>query len=147
MQRVSRASVSVDDQIVRAIGPGLLLLVGIEPADGPADVEAVTDKLAGLRVFSDGDGKMNLSLGEVSGEILVVSQFTLLGSVAKGRRPSFTGAAAPEHAEPLVEALAAALTERGVPTGIGVFGASMQVELVNDGPVTLVLEVSSGRVR
>ena len=138
---------SVDDQVVVAIGAGLLLLVGIEPTDGPADVEAVADKLAGLRVFPDGEGKMNLAVEDVAGEILVVSQFTLLGDVVRGRRPSFTGAASPEHAEPLVEALAAGLSARGIPTGTGMFGASMEVELVNDGPVTIVLEVSNGRFR
>lgn len=147
VQRVGRASVSVDDQVVVAIGPGLVLLVGIEPTDGPAEAETMAAKVAELRIFPDADGKMNLPVGAVTGEILVVSQFTLLGDVAKGRRPSFTGAASPEHAEPLVDALAAALTARGIPTGTGVFGAAMEVELVNRGPVTLVLEVSDGRVR
>lgn len=124
----------------------MLALVGVEPTDTRADVEAVAAKLAGLRIFPDDEGKMNRSVEDVSGEILVVSQFTLLGVVAKGRRPSFTGAAPPDHAEPLVEALASDLAARGIPTGTGVFGANMEVDLVNDGPVTLVLEVSDGRV-
>ncbi len=128
------------------IGTGMLVLVGIEPTDTIADVEAVAAKLAGLRIFPDDEGKMNRSIEDVSGEILLVSQFTLLGDLAKGRRPSFTGAALPEHAEPLVEALAASLAGRGIPTSTGVFGATMEVDLVNDGPVTLVLDVSNGRV-
>lgn len=132
--------------MVAVIGTGMLVLVGIEPTDTIADVEAVAAKLAGLRIFPDDEGKMNRSIEDVLGEILLVSQFTLLGDLAKGRRPSFTGAALPEHAEPLVEALAASLAGRGIPTGTGVFGATMEVDLVNDGPVTLVLDVSNGRV-
>lgn len=147
VQRVSRASVAVDGQVVVAIGHGLLALVGVEPDDGTAEVEALAGKLAGLRVFADEHGKMNLSVSEVAGEVLVVSQFTLLADLARGRRPSFTGAAPPDHAEPLVEAIAASLGERGIPTGTGVFGAAMEVELVNDGPVTLVIEARDGRVR
>lgn len=146
MQRVARASVTVDDQVVVAIGSGMLALVGIDPSDTGAEVEALAAKLAGLRIFPDDEGKMNRSVEDVSGEILVVSQFTLLGDVAKGRRPSFTGAAPPEHAEPLIEELASGLSRRGIPTGTGVFGATMEVDLVNDGPVTLILEVSDGRV-
>lgn len=137
---------SVDDQVVVAIGSGILALVGIESADTGADVEALAAKLAGLRIFPDDEGKMNRSVEDVAGEILVVSQFTLLGDTAKGRRPSFTGAAPPEHAEPLIDALASDLAARGIPTGTGVFGATMEVDLVNDGPVTLVLDVSDGRV-
>jgi D-tyrosyl-tRNA(Tyr) deacylase len=138
--------VRVDGAVVGAIGRGVCLLVGVAPDDSPEDVAAAADKIAALRIFADDEGKMNRSLTEVGGEALVVSQFTLLGSVRKGRRPSFTAAAPPEIAELLVESLAAALEERGVPTAQGRFGAMMEVELTNDGPVTLVLEVSRGRV-
>lgn len=147
MQRVARASVSVDGEVVSAIGPGLCVLVGIESGDGPTDVAAAVDKLVGLRVFSDEAGRMNLSIGDVGGEMLVVSQFTLLGEVRRGRRPSFTAAAAPEDAEPLVASMASAFEEIGITTRTGVFGAVMSVDLVNDGPVTLVLEVRDGKVR
>ena len=146
LQRVSRAGVSVDGELVSSIGPGLVALVGVEWGDGPQEVESVAGKLAGLRIFSDDAGKMNLSVVDVGGEILVVSQFTLLGDVAKGRRPSFTAAAPPDQAGPLVDSLVATLSRIGIPTVSGVFGAAMEVELVNDGPVTLVLEVSGGRV-
>jgi len=147
LQRVSRAGVTVDGEVVASIGAGLLALVGMEPEDGPDEVEAVAVKLAGLRVFPDEAGKMNRSVVDVDGEVLVVSQFTLLGDVAKGRRPSFTGAAPPGHAEPLVDALVTYLSGMGIPTVSGVFGAAMEVDLVNDGPVTLVLGASEGRVR
>lgn len=146
LQRVSRASVTVEGREVAAIDRGLCLLVGISADDGPAEVEAVVEKISGLRVFSDQDGKLNLSVGEIAGEILVVSQFTLLGDVRKGRRPSFTSAAPPEHAQPLIAGMADSFASRGIHTRTGVFGAMMDVELVNDGPVTLVLEVSDGRV-
>lgn len=130
-----------------SIGPGLCLLVGVAGDDGEAEVEAVAAKLAGLRVFPDQEGRMNLGISEVGGEILLVSQFTLLGEVRKGRRPSFAAAAPPEKAEPLIAALARALRERGVPVSEGAFGARMEVELVNDGPVTLVLEAGEGAIR
>jgi D-aminoacyl-tRNA deacylase len=146
LQRVSRAGVSVDGGLVASIGPGLVALVGVEHGDGTQDVEALAEKLAGLRIFSDDAAKMNLSIVDVGGEILVVSQFTLLGDVVKGRRPSFTAAAPPDEARPLVDSLVAALSRIGIPTMSGVFGAHMEVDLVNDGPVTLVLEVSGGRV-
>lgn len=136
----------MDGSVVSSIGEGFCLLVGIEPADGEGEVEAVVDKIAGLRVFADDTGKMNLSIGDVGGEILVISQFTLLADVRKGRRPSFTGAARPEHAEPLHDQMAAAFEQIGIRTATGLFGASMSVDLVNDGPVTLVLEVRDGRV-
>lgn len=129
-----------------SIGNGLCLLVGVEPGDGSEEVRAAVDKISGLRVFSDETGKMNLSIGDVGGEIMVISQFTLLGDVSKGRRPSFVGAAPPEHAEPLVAAMADGFQQVGVETRTGVFGAEMAVDLVNDGPVTLVLEVGGGRV-
>lgn len=132
--------------MVSLIGRGLCLLVGVEPDDGPGEGSATVDKVSGLRVFPDDAGRMNLSVREIGGEILVVSQFTLLGDVGKGRRPSFTGAAAPEHAEPLVEAIADGFEAAGIVTRTGVFGAMMEVDLVNEGPVTLVLDVRGGRV-
>ena len=144
MQRVSRARVSVRDEIVSQIGPGLCLLVGIAADDAPRDVPAAVDKIANLRVFSDGDGRMNRSVIETGGEVLVVSQFTLLGDVRKGRRPSFTAAARPEDADPLVREMVGAFRDLGIQTSEGVFGALMEVELVNDGPVTVILEVSDG---
>lgn len=146
LQRVSRASVLVGGREISSIGPGFCLLVGIGPGDGDDEVVAAVDKIAGLRVFGDETGKMNLSIGDVGGEVLVVSQFTLLGDVGKGRRPSFTGAAPPEHAEPLVDSMAASFARIGIRTRTGVFGATMSVELANDGPVTLVLDVSDGKV-
>lgn len=138
---------SVDGQVVSSIGKGLCLLVGVVPEDGEEEVAAAVDKIAGLRVFSDEEAKMNLGIGDVGGEILVVSQFTLLGDVRKGRRPSFTAAARPEHAEPLVESMAEAFEAAGIVTRTGMFGAMMEVDIVNDGPVTLILEVSDGRVQ
>jgi D-tyrosyl-tRNA(Tyr) deacylase len=147
VQRVSSASVRVEGSRVASIGSGLLLLVGIAADDDAADVAVVAAKVAGLRVFPDREGRMNLSVEEIGGEILLVSQFTLLGDVARGRRPSFSGAAPPERAEALVGVLADALRDRGLPVSEGVFGARMEVELVNDGPVTLVLEVEEGKVR
>lgn len=146
LQRVSRASVSVEGAEVASIGSGLCLLVGVAPADGPHEVDVTAGKVAGLRIFPDEEGRMNRSISDVGGEILVVSQFTLLGDVKKGRRPSFAGAAGPERAEPLIGELVAALRLRGIPTSEGVFGAHMVVELVNDGPVTLVLDVTDGTV-
>ena len=140
VQRVSRASVEISGEPIAAIDEGLLALIGVAPSDGPSEAEAAAGKLVGLRIFADDEGKMNLSVGEVGGSVLLVSQFTLLGETTKGRRPSFTGAAQPELAEPLIESLAAAVSERGIPTFTGQFGAHMVVSLVNDGPVTLVLE-------
>ncbi len=146
-QRVSWARVRVDGEIVGEIGPGLLVLVGAAAGDTSADAAALADKLAGLRIFPDGEGRMNRSVAEAGGAVLVVSQFTLLGDLRRGRRPSFTGAAPPEEAEPLVEAVAEHLGRAGVPCATGRFRAHMEVELLNDGPVTLVLDVSEGRVR
>lgn len=140
LQRVSRARVVVGDEAVGGIERGLLVLVGIAPEDSLEQVRWLADKIAGLRLFADADGKMNLSVAEVGGSVLVVSQFTLYGDCRKGRRPSFIGAAAPETAMPLYEGLIDALRARGLPTATGRFGAMMQVELVNDGPVTLILE-------
>jgi D-aminoacyl-tRNA deacylase len=145
-QRVSRASVTVEGERVAVVGRGLLLLVGVAVGDEPADVEAAVEKIAGLRIFPDDDGRMNLSVEDVGGEILVVSQFTLLGDARKGRRPSYTDAADPEVAAPLIDRMSAGFLERGIPTGQGVFGAMMEVDLVNEGPVTFFLEFSEGRL-
>jgi D-tyrosyl-tRNA(Tyr) deacylase len=144
VQKVSRASVRVEGKTVASIGQGLLLLVGVDTGDGPEQVERAAHRLSTLRVFEDEQGHMNRGLDEVGGEILVVSQFTLAGSIRRGRRPDFVGAARPEHAEPLVEALVAALRARGVPVSTGVFRAHMKVELVNDGPVTFIWDDPPG---
>lgn len=133
--------------MVAIIGRGLCLLVGIAEGDDAADVEACVDKIAGLRIFADETGKMNLSVVEMGGELLVVSQFTLLGDVRKGRRPSFTRAAPPVFAEPLIDRMVTSFRARGISTSQGVFGAKMEVELVNDGPVTLILDVGNATVR
>ena len=140
LQRVSRAAVRVDGQTVGEIGPGLLALVGVAAGDDAETVDKVAAKVAGLRIFADADGRFNESVAEIGGAVLVVSQFTLIADVRKGRRPSFTGAARPEQAEPLVERFTAQLAAAGVPTASGRFGAMMQVELVNDGPFTVVLD-------
>jgi D-aminoacyl-tRNA deacylase len=140
IQRVSHARVTVGGETVGAIGPGLVILVGVAPGDGEEQARWLANKTAGLRIFEDAEGKMNASLLDAGGAALIVSQFTLYADTRKGRRPSFTDAAPPEIAEPLVERLAALLRERGVPVETGVFGASMQVEIHNDGPVTLILE-------
>jgi D-tyrosyl-tRNA(Tyr) deacylase len=140
VQRVSRASVRVAGETVSEIGRGLLVLVGIERGDGPAQIERAAHRLVSLRVFEDGGGHMNLGLDEVAGEVLVVSQFTLAGSIRRGRRPDFVNAARPEDAGLLVDGLVAALRARGVRVCTGVFRAHMEVELVNDGPVTFVWE-------
>jgi D-aminoacyl-tRNA deacylase len=140
LQRVSRASVSVSEDTVGAIGPGLLVLIGVREGDDEAEARRLATKTVQLRIFSDEEGRFNRSLMETGGEALVVSQFTLYGDVRKGRRPSFNDAAPPEIAEPLVEAYAQALEASGVTVARGKFGAHMQVELVNDGPVTLVLD-------
>ena len=140
IQRVSEGSVTVDNQKVAQIGKGLVILLGIAPEDTPANAEALADKLVHLRIFEDEDEKINRSLLDVAGEAIVVSQFTLYADTRKGRRPSFTDAAKPEIAEPLVEVFAGMLQARGVLTQTGVFGAQMEVALVNDGPVTIVME-------
>lgn len=139
-QRVSRASVAVDGRVAAEIGPGLLVLLGVAAGDGDADAGRLAGKVARLRVFENEDGRFDRSLLDTGGAALVVSQFTLLADTAKGNRPSFAAAAPPESAEPLYEAFCAALRELGVPVATGVFGARMAVELVNDGPVTVVLE-------
>jgi D-tyrosyl-tRNA(Tyr) deacylase len=142
LQRVSQAAVRVDGRTVGSIGRGFLLLAGFAPADTEDRLTWMADKVVGLRVFSDAEGKMNLALGDVGGALLVVSQFTLYGDVQKGRRPSFVDAAPPAVAVPLYERFVALLRERagGAPVETGAFGAMMAVELVNDGPVTLLLE-------
>ena len=143
LQRVARASVEVGGEPVTAIQRGFLLLVGVGHGDGPAQAERLAEKISTLRIVADAEGKMNLALADVGGQVLVVSQFTLYADLRKGRRPSWTGAADPAEAEGLVEALALALEARGLVVGRGVFGADMKVELVNDGPVTLVLDTAS----
>lgn len=147
VQRVSEASVRVDGGVVGEIGTGLLVLVGVAPGDGAADGEALAAKLVGLRIFPDDEGRMNRSVVDVGGSVLVVSQFTLLADTSRGRRPSFIGAAPPEEAEPEVRRLAQMIGDRGVACPTGTFGAMMEVRLVNDGPVTLVLDVADGKVR
>ena len=140
LQRVSGASVSVKGAPPKGIGAGYCLLVGFTHADTNDQVLWMADKVAGLRVFSDTEGKMNLALADVGGAVLVVSQFTLYGDAAKGRRPSFIDAARPEVAIPLYEKFCAELRQRSIPVETGEFGADMQVEIHNDGPVTLILD-------
>ena len=143
VQRVSSAAVTVDERTVGAIGHGLLVLVGVEREDGPTDAEYIAGKIRGLRVFedpSDTSGHMNRSVQEVGGSVLVVSQFTLAGDCRKGRRPSFDEAAAPAIAKPLYEEVVRALRADGLSVATGEFQAMMQVSLVNDGPVTLLLD-------
>lgn len=139
IQRVLRAEVRSGDDFAE-IGPGLVVLAGIEAKDTAEDIDWAAAKIAGLRLFEDADGRMNLGFPEVGGEILAVSQFTLAGSIAKGRRPSFDGAMAPEPARALFDRFVAALRAEGVPVRTGFFQQRMEVELVNDGPVTFVLE-------
>jgi len=140
LQRVSRAKVTVDGEVVGEIAAGWLVLLGVGPADSRKQADWLAEKVANLRGFDDADGKMNLSVQDVNGGVLVVSQFTLYGDCQKGRRPSFTGAAPPAVAEPLYDVFVAALKLLGVPVATGRFAAEMQVELVNDGPVTFVLD-------
>lgn len=140
LQRVARAEVRVGERVTGRIGRGLVLLVGFTHSDGEDQVAWMAEKVVGLRIFPDEDDKMNRSIAEANGALLVVSQFTLYGDSVKGRRPSFIEAARPEQAVPLYELFIARLRESGLPVETGTFGASMQVELVNDGPVTLWLE-------
>ncbi len=142
VQRVSEASVVVDGQVVGAIGRGLLALLGVTHADGEAEAAALARKIAGLRIFEDAAGKFNLGLSDVGGAVLVVSQFTLYGDARKGRRPSFTDAARPEQAEPLIQRFVELLRNADIPVQTGVFGTVMAVHLVNDGPVTLWLDTA-----
>ena len=140
VQRVSKASVRIEGNIVGEIGRGLLVLLGVTHDDTTDRAHWLADKIAGLRIFSDADGKMNLDVTEAGGGILIVSQFTLYGDCRKGRRPSFIDAAPPTIAIPLYEAFVHAVKAQGVPVATGQFGADMQVELINDGPVTLVID-------
>ena len=140
LQRVSRASVTVDGRIVGQIDRGFVVLLGVTHADTRAEAEWVAAKIAGLRVFDDEAGKMNRALADVGGALLVVSQFTLYGDARKGRRPSFSDAAVPEHAEPLVDWFVDCLRRAGFTVATGVFGAHMEVAIHNDGPVTLLVE-------
>jgi D-aminoacyl-tRNA deacylase len=140
LQRVSRARVTVDGRVVGRIGRGFVVLLGVTHGDTRAEADWLANKVAGLRVFEDADGKMNAALADVGGELLVVSQFTLYADARKGRRPSFTDAALPETAELLVDYFVDQLRARGFTVATGVFGAHMDVEIHNDGPVTLMLE-------
>lgn len=140
VQRVSRAAVRIGGETAGEIGPGLVVLAAFGPDDGEPELAWMAEKMAGLRVFPDDDGRMDRGLQEVGGEMLVVSQFTLYGDVSRGRRPSFTGAADPGEAERLYDRFLELCGETGVPVESGEFGAMMDVELVNDGPVTLVVE-------
>jgi D-tyrosyl-tRNA(Tyr) deacylase len=143
VQRVTRASVTVGDEVTGAIGTGLCVLVGVTHSDRAEEAAALAAKVWHLRVFEGDDGRMDLPVGAVGGAVLVVSQFTLYGDTRKGRRPSWIQAAPPEHAEPLIEALCDELRSLGATVATGRFRADMAVELVNDGPVTLMVEVSS----
>lgn len=140
IQRVSRGRVVVQERVVAEIGPGLVILLGIGPGDGEEEARYLVEKIANLRIFEDDDGKMNRSLLDTGGQAMVVSQFTLYADTRKGRRPSFTDAALPEVASPLVERFASLLRQLGVPTLTGEFGAHMLVEIANDGPVTIWME-------
>lgn len=140
IQRVSQASVTIDGEVVGAIDRGLLVLLGIAPEDGDREVEWMVRKIGGLRIFPDDAGRFDRSLVDIGGSLLLVSQFTLFGDCRKGRRPNFSGAARPGHAAPLCDRVRAAFEAAGIPTAQGRFGADMKVALINDGPVTLMLE-------
>jgi len=143
VQRVARCAVRAHGEVVSTIGPGLLVLLGVSTDDDEADVDFIVGKVINLRIFDDEEGKLNLSLAETGGELMVVSQFTLYGDARKGRRPSYIKAAPPERAQELYELVCEKFTAAGFPPGKGVFQAHMEVELVNDGPVTLLLESSA----
>lgn len=147
IQRVDRASVTVDGEAVGQIGKGLLVFIGIGHEDGVSEAQAIVDKILGLRIFPDDENRMNRSVMDVGGSVLVVSQFTLLADVRKGRRPSFTNAAPPDRADSLVDETVRLIRDRGVPVETGRFGAMMDVELLNAGPVTIVVDVANGRVQ
>ena len=140
VQRVSQARVLIDGALVGQVEQGLLILLGVTHEDTPQAASWLADKIVGLRIFNDADGKMNRSVADVGGGVLVVSQFTLYGDCRKGRRPSFIDAAGPEIAIPLYETFVNAVKALGIPTATGRFGAMMQVELINDGPVTLIVD-------
>ena len=147
LQRVARAAVTVGGEEVARIGPGLMVLLGVAQSDSAEDARYLAGKVAGLRVFEDDAGKMNLSVADIDGGVLVVSQFTLLADCRKGRRPSFTGAAPPEEAEALYEVFVEELRRRSLPVATGRFQAHMQVSLINDGPVTILLDSRRGSSR
>ena len=140
IQRVKSASVTVEGKVVSEIGKGLLVFLGVAQEDTPADVDYMASKIANLRIFEDDEGRMNLSILDIGGEALVVSQFTLYGDCRKGRRPSFIHAARPEKADPLYQAFMDEISRLGVPVKAGIFQAMMDVELINDGPVTMMLD-------
>ncbi len=143
VQRVAEASVEVDGRTTGRIGKGLLILLGVEERDTQADAEWLADKLVRMRIFSDAEGKMNLDVSQVSGGILVVSQFTLFASTKKGNRPSFIRSAHPDHARPLYEYFVSCLTSKGqIPVETGIFAAMMEVKLINDGPVTIIMDTA-----
>ncbi len=144
IQRVSRASVTVEGKVTGEIEKGFLALLGVEDGDTDADARYIADKVAGLRVFEDADEKMNLSVKDVGGAVLCVSQFTLCGDARHGKRPSFSSAARPERAIPLYEGVCALIRQAGIPVETGVFQAHMDVSLVNDGPVTILLDSKKG---
>ncbi|MCZ6462173.1 MAG: D-aminoacyl-tRNA deacylase [Actinobacteria bacterium] len=146
IQRVSEADVSVEGEMIAAIGAGLVVLVGVATEDTEQDAMTLATKLVGLRIFPDDDRKMNRSIVDVGGSMLLISQFTLLADLRKGRRPAFNGAAPPEIAEPLLATFAAAIEAEGVEVEQGRFGAMMDVSLTNDGPVTIVIDVVDGKV-
>jgi len=147
LQRVSRAAVAVDGDETGSIEYGLLVLVGVAAGDTNADALAAAAKVVGMRIFTDGDGKMNRSVADVGGSVLAVSQFTLLADLRKGRRPSFVSAARPDEAIPILETFTDAIEAAGITVEHGRFGAHMQVDLTNDGPVTIVLDIHEGRVQ
>jgi D-aminoacyl-tRNA deacylase len=147
VQRVSSASVAVDGKQVGHIGAGLLVLLGVAPDDGPDDTAFMVHKLSGLRIFADADGLMNRSVADIKGSFLVVSQFTLYGDVARGNRPSFTGAALGAHADEVYRDVCTGLRSQGFDVQSGVFGAHMEVGLVNDGPVTIIIETDTRKKR
>ena len=140
VQRVSRAKVTVAGEVIGSIGSGLLVLLAVGNGDTPADAAYLAEKIAGLRIFENEDGKMSRSVGEINGELLIISQFTLYGDLRRGKRPSFDAAAPPEVAEELYEKFIEDLRSRNLPCQTGQFRAAMQVELVNDGPVTILLD-------
>lgn len=140
VQRVTRAKVTVAGETKGEVGKGYLALVGVEDGDTDDDMRYGVEKLIGLRVFEDAEGKMNRSIADIGGAVLLVSQFTLLGDARHGRRPSFSNAARPQTAAPMIDRMAVEIAGRGIPVAKGVFGADMQVELVNDGPVTILLD-------
>ncbi len=140
IQRVSDASVTVDGRVTGSIDQGYVILVGVTHDDSKEKAEWLANKIVGLRLFEDDAGKMNLSIADIGGSVLLISQFTLYANASKGRRPSFTGAAPPDHAQPLVSLLADEIEAKGIHVETGIFGAMMSVEIINDGPVTLMLE-------